>query len=301
MSKVAGRASEPLRKALNWSFTFGFPVEVWVAIATALAPEGVEYRPRDAEAFARAHPNQVERYDGGEGVLYRPPFDPQTDAFRAVLAEPGLARQVAEAFGPFTIEDRVAVALVGLLRSPAKDRPGVWSYLRRYLPAQCADGEGRGIDALGELAGEPEVDRLLATALSRRAARLPARDAIAPRREAIALFESLGERGEAAGERATLSSSLRAAGDLEGALHEMNRALNDYRTLSARNPFHRRFVALTLLNLGTLYRAAGRRRDAVTATKAAVSEFERIAREDHRFADEVRLAKAQLRRIRWRR
>lgn len=301
MSDAADQASEPLRDALNWSFTFGFPVEVWVAVATALAPEGVAYRPRDAEAFARAHPHQVERHEGGDGVLYRPPFDPRAEGIRAVLAEPSLARRVAEAFGPFTVEDRVAVALVGMLRSPVKDRPGVWSYLRRYLPAQCADGEGKGIEALSELAGEPEVDRLLAAALSRRAARVPPRDAIALCRRAVVLFESLDEPGEAAGERAALSSKLQAVGDLQGALREMNHALTDHRALCARNPFHRRFVALALLNLGKLYRDAGRRRDALTATKAAISEFERIAREDYRFADEVRLAKTQLRRIRWRR
>jgi hypothetical protein len=81
----------------------------------------------------------------------------------------------------------------------------------------------------------------------------------------------------------------------------MEHALDDYLTLARRQPFQRKFVALTLLNLGRPYSDAGRRRDAIRTTKAAVLEFEAVAREDHRFTDEVLLARQELRRLRWRR
>jgi len=292
--------TEPLVRALNRAGIGGMPAAVWAAIATALAPAGVHYSPADVESFARAHPDQVDRHETRDGPCYQPPFDPQREAIKAVLAVPSIERGVRELIGPSTVEDDVAVALVGLLRTSADD-PGVRSYLHLYLPAQCADGEGRGIEALRALAGEREVDRLLVAALSRRAGRVSAPEAVALRREAVELFASTGQPGEAAAERARLASSLQAAGDVPGAVREMEHALDDYRRLAMRDSFQDRFVAVALLNLGRLYSDAGRRGDAVKTLKAAVAGFKAIAREDHRFTEEVLLARQELRRVRRRR
>lgn len=272
------QAAEPLLHALNWAFTFGFPIEVWVAIATALGSR--RYQPADAETFARAHPDQVEHYDTADGTLYRPPAQPKRQA------DPEL-------------EDRVAVALVGLLGSPVAERPAVRSYLQRYLPAQCADGTGRGIEALRALPADPETDRLLAAALSRRAGRVPTPRRASIRREAIARYTAAGALDEAIEERTALAATLERSGDLEAALGELHQALAEYQDLASRDPFYTRFVALTLLNIGRLRRDTGRRREARAATKAALEMFRALAREDHRFADEVRLAQDQLRQLRW--
>src|SRR5579884_843307 len=218
------QSDEPLRQALTWASTCGFPIEVWLVIASALGSR--PYQPADAERFARAHPDQVEHDDTADGTLYRPPAQPTR------RADPEL-------------EDRVAVALVGLLGSRAAERPAVRCYLHRCLPAQCADGTGRGIEALRALPAHPETERLLAAALSRRAGRVPTPRRASILREAIAHYTAAGALAEATEERGALAATLERAGDLEAAINELNQVLAEYQDLASRDPFYTRRVALT--------------------------------------------------------
>jgi tetratricopeptide (TPR) repeat protein len=289
---------EPLLRALDWAGIMGFPGEIWATIATALAPDGVTYRATDVESFARAHPKQVHRYVAGSGSMYSRERDSGRDAMNAVLSEPHIARSIDALLGPNRVEDRISTALVALYRThPAND--DVRSYLHRCLPDWCADGTGAGLDALRAAGRAPDVDYLLGGALLKRAAREPAAEGLRLQHEAIERFEAAGHEVEAAEARRGIARSLRASGELDGAVREMERARAAYRVLARTASFHLRFVALTELELGILYREAGRRRDAVAATKAALAGFQQLETEDHRFADEVAEARRQLRQIRW--
>lgn len=274
---------EPLLNALTRAGIEGFPVEIWLATATAMAPAGVRYQVADAEALCRARPTQVSVHETKEGKRY----ELQVGADRAALSTP-----------PSTVEDDIAAALIDLLDKPASD-PGVHRYLKRCLAAQCADGTGAGIDALRARADRPDVALLLADALDRRASRLPSSQKVVVRREAVTLFAAAGQLAKSAEVRAVLSGDLAAAGDLTAAIEELRLAAADYQLAALSDPFYLRFVAVVQLNLGRLHSRAGRRGDARAATRKAVALFESIAAQDHRFADEVRLARRQLKQLRW--
>ena len=143
------------------------------------------------------------------------------------------------------------------------------------------------------------IDLLRADALERRATRLPSAQKVIMRQESVTLYAAAGRHAKSAEVRGVLSGDLAAAGDLAGAIEEMRLAGADYQLAAMSDPFYLRFVAVAQLNLGRLHIRAGRRRDARAATKKAVKLFESIAARDHRFADEVRLARRQLKQLGW--
>ncbi|WP_328606463.1 hypothetical protein OG943_42150 [Amycolatopsis sp. NBC_00345] len=294
-----GKPVEPLLDALTRSGIGGFPIEIWLAMANAMAPAGVRYQDADAKALCRARPDQVSAHQTADGMRYQLAVGADGAVGRLLMSDPSIAAAMEDTFGPFTVEDKIAAALIELLDTPASD-PGVRRYLERHLPAQCADGTGSGIGALRARAGERGIDLLLAKALDRRASRVSSAEKVAMRREAVTLFAAAGAVAESAELRGVLSADLAAAGDLAAAIEELELAAADYRQEAARNSFQLKFVALTELNLGRLYSRAGRRGDARTATKTAVALFASIAAEDHRFADEVQVARRQLKQLRWR-
>jgi hypothetical protein len=279
---AANAGDTPLGQALRRSADFGLPVEIWVAIANGLSVDGERYGVADAEAFARAHPKVVRRFEThNHFVRYE-----RSDGAAATHFPPDR-------------EGGIAVELLALFGRQFDD-DGVVDYLERCLPDQCADGNGRGLDGLRARAGEPGVDKLRAKTLTKRARYATRAERAGLLREAISVFAGLGDRVAAADARAQLSAILENNGERQAALEELRHLLSDYRGLAQGNSFYDRFVAATLLNLGRLRGDLGDVRQAKEDTKLAVAAFQRVAARDHRFIDEVQLAKAQLSRLRWR-
>jgi tetratricopeptide (TPR) repeat protein len=250
----------------------------------------------DAKEFAHAHPDLVRSYETADGARYKRQMGTGPATVGESLAL--LAERDTEPPSPER-EDAIALELVALLEKPSADR-GVEDFLQRVLPDQCAGGTGKGIEALRARAGSPEIDTLLARALSARARQVPRND-LAGLREAISLFEASDDRAAAAEARGRLAAALEKSGDLQAATAELEQVLAEHRSLALKNVVHGRFIGVTLLNLGRLYGLAGRRREAKQATKAAIAEFRLGASGDRHTLANLSRAKQQLSRLRWRR
>lgn len=294
---VMSAVRSPLAKALRRAGFGGMPVEIWVAIANGWSAGGPRISVADAEKFAGAHPELVRSYQTADGTRY----DRQTGTGPSTVGESlALLAELDDEGSSPEREDAIALELLALLKKPSADR-GVADFLRRALPEQCADGTGKGIEALRARAGAPEVDRLLARALTERALAVSGNDRVGVLCEAMALFQALGDAAAVAETRTALTTTLEGSGDLHAAIAELERALDEYRSLALKNESYGRFIGIALLDLGRLYGATGRRREAKQVTKAAVAEFRWGAAGDRHALADLSRARQQLSRLRWRR
>jgi hypothetical protein len=290
-------AKSPLARVLGRAGFGGMPVEIWVAIANGWSADGPRISITDAKKFARAHPEVVRSYETADGIRY----DRQTGTGPATVGESMalLAERGTETSSPER-EDAIALELLTLLKKPSTDR-GVAAFLRRDLPEQCAGGTGKAIESLRTRAGSPEIDSLLARALTKRTSHVPRSDHAGLLREAIALFQGHDDLVSVAQTRATLAATLESSGDLQAAITELEQQLADCRSLAPKNEVYGRFIGVALLNLGRLYGMTGRRREAKQITKAAIAEFRWGALGDRHTLANFSRAKEQLSRLRWRR
>src|SRR4051812_42760715 len=104
----SGKPIAPLLRALDRSGIGGLPVEIWLAIANAMAPDGVRYRIEDVEELCGTRPDIVSRHRTPDGFRYQRAMPPETgEASRPV---PEVPPPEAARSGPFTVEDEIAIA-----------------------------------------------------------------------------------------------------------------------------------------------------------------------------------------------
>lgn len=290
----------PLKEALVYS-GLGFPAEVWAIVATVLAPAGVTYTVAYVEDYAARHSGAVHRIDTARERLFSLGDDPRSQQVQMLLTESSVVQGLDKLLSPGRrVEDDIAVALVTRYAAAVREHEqDLADYLRRCLPAWCADGTGAGIEALRNLPAGADTDGLLGQALMKRSNREESMTALGMCGEAHELFTRTGQPAEAAEAMRGVADLLLAWGDDKRTLGALYIVEETYRGLAARNDFYERFLARTLLDIGHLHRDVGHRAQAVRATREAYQLFQRIAAEDHRFVDEMVEAGRQLRGLRW--
>jgi tetratricopeptide (TPR) repeat protein len=167
---------------------------------------------------------------------------------------------------------------------------------RDELLRVAVDAGEEGIRALRALAEavprfRPDVDR--AVKLERQQRKFDPKKSAEAERSRIATLIEQAEEAHA------LAAQHGRAGRLDRAAEAAREALDKYRQIAVVNRWYRRMVAAVLLSLGSISERSGDVRAAVRAVREAAVVFESVYRnDDHRFRDEVVLARKELRRLR---
>jgi tetratricopeptide (TPR) repeat protein len=193
--------------------------------------------------------------------------------------------------------DEILAILVQRVRRSAARYRGEpdFSGDRDELVRVAVDAGEEGLRALRALAEavpgfRPDLDR--AVKLERRQKFDPEKSAEAERSRIAALIE----RAE---ETHALATEHGRAGRLDRAAEAAGEALDEYRQIAVVNRWYRRMVAAALFSLGGISERSGDVRAAIHAVREAAVVFESVHRnDDHRFRDEVVLARKELRRLR---
>ena len=190
-------AARDLLGGLAWGLGRGMPRVVWQAAATALSPDGVQYRSADLDWVLEHYGCYVVEDTQDGAAIYR--------LYHQELADHLLASPLPVPGSPAAVA--LAEALMGLPEAvpPAEGEPDRRSpYLRRHLARHASIAGTSGIDALYLLVeGKPEVYLPeLATSVHELATRMAESEqhemALAPARQAVDIYRVLAEANPAA-------------------------------------------------------------------------------------------------------
>lgn len=293
-------SARALLTALTWSYGAGFPEAEWIAVAEALS--GEKFGRDDITAVLTELGRHVVQ-DGEEGTAVfklthqtfadhlRPPFAPSRDTVFAPGAE------------------KVACALIGLYRQrmEAGVPPNVPGYLWKYAWRHCGHAGARALDGLRALATMnrmllPDIALAATTAANELTHWNRGDDAIAPLEEAAEHFRALVPDirmylADLAFVLNKLGQRFREAGRLQQAVAPAEEAVVRYRELVAHtpttaenlthkrlaqriakttthgsdNPTYAAHLSGSLVDLSDVYAMLGRRREALSTARDAVT------------------------------
>ena len=185
-------AARDLLHGLAWGLGRGMPREVWAAVATALSPAGVEYRPADLAWVLEHHGRYVVADEQNGEVIYR-------------LSHPELAKHLVGAPMPVPgspAAQALCEALVDLpeARPAADGEPDQRSpYLRRHLARHASIAGTAGVDALYRLVKDtpeaylPDLARSVHQLATTLAELGQPESALPPARQAVSIYRVLAE------------------------------------------------------------------------------------------------------------